>query len=121
MKNLFAFVLLVFITACSSGPSEQEKLLVGNWQGYKWDRGERPYPADAKRVHFMFRENMTYSSQIGNDNEEGTYYISNEKLYTTGKGKAKINVGLMRLDADTCIFQMNRGGTEEVLGLVKGR
>ena len=120
MKALFPFLFLstiLIIAAC--GNTENNKLIIGNWQGVKWVVGGQPSQNMASLTSFSFDSSGAYTYQYGNSQETGTYKVANDELYTTPKNEMEIMVKIKKLSQDTLVFEMNRGGQAEELTLVR--
>ncbi|HJW29557.1 MAG TPA: hypothetical protein VJ508_09950, partial [Saprospiraceae bacterium] len=60
-----------------------------------------------------------YTFTYADHAEKGNYFVSNHQLFTTPEGGIKMMVKVIRLTADTMVFDMNRGGQAEQLTLAK--
>lgn len=69
-------------------------------------------------VSFDFNGEV-YSAKLGQKDEVGSFRIDADKLYTTADGQKEIMVKIMKLTPDSLVFEMNRGGVQEVLTLKK--
>lgn len=112
------FFCIISMMACQNSQLD-ESLLIGKWKAVSWDVEGQQKGRDASSVRFEFQENKTYQAQYGTQQEQGTYYIMNGKLYTTEEGKAQKNVLLSTLTKDSIVMQMNRMGTLEKITLLK--
>lgn len=112
--------LFLTLSSCSEEQQDRHEVISGHWHGVSWiiDESQRAY--DASRVDFTFEKDGDYSAQLGDRAEEGTYRFMGEMLYTQADGQSEIGVKLLRLDRDTMVMQMNRGGEMESLTLAKG-
>jgi len=112
------FLFTAFLLSC--GGSKQKDLIIGRWTGVEWLEGGQPSsilnPADAV---FQFDAGDAYSFTYAGNTEKGKYFVSNQQLFTTPEGGAKMMVRITKLDQDTLRFDMNRGGTSERLTLVR--
>ncbi|MAT56177.1 MAG: hypothetical protein CMN32_17035 [Saprospirales bacterium] len=118
MKNLFiAFFAILTLAACQN--DLDRNLLIGNWQGSKWTVNGDANQRDATSVKFTFNEDGTYTASYGSQTEQGTWYISGDKLYTHAEGQQEKKVRLEELSATKVVFDMNRAGTSEKMTLVK--
>ena len=95
------------------------KLLIGNWKGSEWSVNGEAQQRDATSVKFTFNEDGTYSASYGSQTEQGTWYLSGDKLYTHAEGQQEKKVRLLSLSATKVVLDMNRAGTSEKLVLVK--
>jgi hypothetical protein len=120
MKKVFQIIGLLFIPflfACQ--PGEMDKGLLGDWRGTKWMVEGKNSGRDVSVVTFSFQEDGTYSANYGQQEEAGTYYTKEGKLYTNAKGQVEKMVKYSYEGGDTLKMEMNRAGTAEDLYLVK--
>jgi len=117
MKYLSLFAFLVFCFAnCATDLGYQTKIQ-GSWQVTHWATGnDQTRPVDNVKFEFHGAE---YNAQLGQRNEAGKFRIENDKLYTHAEGQQEIMVKIQKLTADSMVFEMNRGGTPEVMTLIK--
>ncbi len=99
--------------------SENKALIIGNWIGAEWLVGGNSSDYDAKLVHFSFTKAGGYTSEFGNDKENGIYILRDNKLYTTPEGQLEIMVEIAKLTKDSLVFNMNRSGQSETLTLIR--
>ncbi len=117
MKYLSLFAFLVFCFANCSQDLGYKTKIQGSWQVTHWDIGNgqtRP----VENVHFEFHGDE-YGAKLGQRSEAGKFRIENDKLYTHAEGQQEIMVKIQKLTADSMVFEMNRGGTPEVMTLLK--
>jgi hypothetical protein len=114
--SISMLVLLLFIS-CNN--TEKNKLLFGHWTGVEWLVGDHPSTHTPEDASFTFDEAGNYTFSYQGTTEKGTYYTNNNQLFTTPDGGIKIMVKIPKLTQDTLIFDMNRGGQEETLTLVR--
>jgi chitinase len=112
-------VLFAGLLFSCTDDDERKQTLVGNWHGTAWLINGAPSSLNAEEVTFSFRDDDTYSSSFGLQSMQGTYRIKGEKLYTTEEGKEEIVVGIRTLTMDSLVFDMNRGGQDETLILLR--
>jgi hypothetical protein len=114
MKNLLVFAFLAFSFANCGHDLGYQNAIQGKWLATHWATasGERP----VENVNFDFH-GETYNAKLGLKDETGSFRLDGDKLYTTAEGQQEIMVKIMRLTADSLVFEMNRGGTQEVLTL----
>jgi hypothetical protein len=112
----FAFFAF-FILACA--PNENEALILGEWVCTSWTSAVNPSNRCNNNVYFNFTEDKNFNSEITTLKEEGTYYLRKDVLYTQAEGRAEIAVRILKVNTDTLHFEMNRGGVEEDLILVR--
>lgn len=123
MRNsILSLVLLALfsLTACNSS-DERLPLLYGDWQGVSWTRNGAPASADPGQVMFSFNEDFSYTATLGQQKEEGDFVFRDSKLYTTATGNSKVEkvVGILKLEGDSLVFDMNRQGDPEKLVLLR--
>ena len=109
---------LAAMTACQKA-NDKNPALLGKWQGKEWLVFDKPSDMDATRVQFEFKADGGYGARFGDQNQTGIWRTENDKLYTTEVGKQEIMVKILKLDATTLSFEMNRGGQKETLTLLK--
>jgi hypothetical protein len=110
-------LFLLFLISC--GPTADKTLLHGQWKGAEWIVVNQPGTIDASLVSFSFGADGRYTYTYNEAMEQGDYFVSNNELYTTPDGGTKMMVKIEKLTTDSLVFRMNRGGTSEVLTLVK--
>lgn len=115
--TVLPFLLLLLLMAC--GPTADKKLLHGQWKGAEWVMVNQPGTIDASLVSFSFGTDGRYTYTYNEAVEQGDYFVSNNELYTTPDGGTKMMVKIELLTSDSLRFRMNRGGTSELLTLVK--
>ncbi len=114
MKNLLLLAFFSFCFANCGNDLGYQAGIQGKWQATHWatTSGERP----VDNVNFDFH-GETYNAKLGLKDETGSFRIDSDKLYTTAEGQQEIMVKIMKLTPDSLVFEMNRGGTQEVLTL----
>ncbi len=120
-KTLFFQVLLasaMSLTCCKQA-NDQNPVLIGKWQGTDWLIFDQPSGMDAAQVFFEFRTDGSYSADFASQHQQGSWRTEKDKLYTTEAGKKEIMVKLLKTDAASLEFEMNRGGQKETLKLKK--
>lgn len=117
MKIKHLFFAGLWLSACST--AETNPHIYGTWQGVSWKVNGQESDRSVQDVRFEFHEDATYRAAYGTQQEQGTFQLKGDKLYTTGANKIEKVVGLSRLTADTMVMDMNRIGTPEILVLVK--
>ena len=80
---------------------------------------DQPGTIDASLVSFSFGADGRYTYTYNEAVEQGDYFVTNNELYTTPDGGTKMMVKIEKLTTDSLVFRMNRGGTSEVLTLLK--
>lgn len=119
ISTLIIALAIASLTACQP-VNDKNPALLGQWQGTEWLIFDKPSEEmDAAQVLFEFKEDGTYTASFGNQNQSGTWRTDNDKLYTTETGKREIMVKILKADSTALDFEMNRGGQEETLKLVK--
>ncbi len=118
MKIKLLILFVVALAACQR-VNDKNPALLGQWQGTEWLIFDKPSEMDAAQVLFEFKEDGTYTASFGNQTQNGTWRTDNDKLYTTENGKREIMVKILKADGSALDFEMNRGGQEETLKLIK--
>ncbi len=118
MKYLNIFTLgLLLLVGCAKDLGYQQAIQ-GTWQAVKWTVESQVETRDAANVNFTFSNN-DYKAKLGKRDEAGIFRVDGDKLYTQAEGQQEIMVKIEKLTADSMVFEMNRGGTKEVMTLVK--
>ena len=117
MKKIVVFYLLILL-GCENEAKYQASQLVGNWDAIEWNDLTNNERIDIS-VDFSFGEDGRYIGNYGDSSEEGKYWISGDNLHTIEDGKAEKKVKIKKLNQDTLIFGMNRGGTLEEIVLTR--
>ncbi|MBK8711939.1 MAG: lipocalin family protein [Niastella sp.] len=78
-----------------------------------------PGSHDANAVHFNFDDKGNYTYQYASLHEAGTYKIENDMLFTKLPNENEMMVKIVKLSADSLVFDMSRNGTDETLFLLK--
>ena len=117
LNSLFLTTLLACTFAACMPSSFDEKLLQGQWQGAQWIVEGQSDQIDASTAVFTFEPDgkYTYNDAV----ESGTYFMSNNELFTTPAGGIKMMVKVQKLTQDSLVFNMNRGGQSETLTLIR--
>ena len=113
---LFSLLFLFGLSSCSS-EDDQTALILGSWQGVSWTIKGEDSGRNAASVKFEFKEDQSYRAIFGTQQEEGTFRLSGNQLYTTATGKAEKMVILSTISTDKLVMDMNRQGDEEQLTL----
>ena len=119
MKKIIFSLLIATFFFSSCVENKNAQLIIGNWRGADWVRSGEPAGYDADAVSFQFIDNGTYTYNYGAVKEQGTYKVENDMLFTTPEGGLEIMVKIAKLNADTLVFDMSRGGISESLVLIK--
>lgn len=119
MRKITFILLMVLFSfiACQDNKQAKQDIL-GQWETIDWYVKNTNEKINRK-MDFSFDDSSKYMVDYGTQKEEGTYYLSFDKLYTTETGQKEKNVQIIRLDSDTMIFEMNRAGSLEILILAK--
>jgi hypothetical protein len=124
MRKSLSNVIIIFtctflmMTACTLMVTDN-KLIFGKWTGIEWLSEGEPSTYNPADATFTFSENGYYSFQYADNIEKGKFTFSNNQLFTTPEGGIRMMVKVIKLENDTLIFDMNRGGQAERLTLVK--
>ncbi|MDG5492341.1 lipocalin family protein [Psychroserpens sp. SPM9] len=117
MKKLIIILSVLLMVSCSD--SKYAEAIVGEWECASWIDVTTSQDKCNDNAHFSFKNDKTYTSQVGAQETVGTYKIADGILYSKPDGKLEIAVEINTLNADTLSFTMSRSGNEEVLTLVK--
>ena len=112
-----AALMVLGLAACST--SEFKETLPGRWQAVSWQANGQPAAHATEGTVFIFEETGRYQYTYSGTTEQGEWYLSGPELFTTPDGGTKMMVRIARLEGDTLVFDMNRGGTAERLTLVR--
>ena len=115
LYTLLSFSLIFF--SCTN--SENAKLVVGEWHASEWLIGGQPSNLQTESTGFKFTDKGEYTFVYGAKTETGTYKVENDMLFTTPKGEQEIMVKIYNVTQDSLVFDMNRGGQQERLTLLK--
>jgi hypothetical protein len=119
VTGLFLGLISLLLATC--GDTENNRLIVGNWEAAEWMINGQPSAENARNTSFTFTDKHTYSFRNSGVEESGTYKVENDMLFTTPKGEQEIMVRIAKLTDDSLVFNMNRGGRPEVLTLTRKR
>lgn len=118
MKQVFSIALCALLLgACTT--TENAKKIVGRWQGSSWLRNGQPFGQDASAISFQFDDAGNYTYTNAGQQEKGVYKLDNDNLYTTPAGGQDIMVKIVKLSADSLVFDMNRAGQAETMTLLR--
>ena len=112
-----SLTLLISMVACQ--PSKNKNLIVGNWQAVNWTAAGQAVDRNVASTSFTFDAKANYTFSNNGNTEKGTYKIEEDALYTTAEKQEEIKVQLHFITNDTLAIDMNRGGTAEVVTLVR--
>lgn len=118
-KGLFLPAILAIAFFACMPSSFDEKLLPGQWQGALWVVEGQTNQIDATTALFSFGPDGKYTYTYNDATENGTYFMSNNELFTTPDGGIKMMVKVQKLTQDSLVFNMNRGGQSETLTLIR--
>ncbi len=120
MKTIFPTTLIfISLILVSCTQNENKRLIIGSWSGISWTANNQPTSYDPSLTSFTFDDQGKYTFQYADNVEHGTYFISNNQLFTTPEGGEKIMVKIVSLTPESLTFDMNRGGTAEQLTLTR--
>lgn len=120
MKNIYLILFLACsIISCNNTPNPNEKLVIGNWQAISWVNTAGQPVEQTQTVQFNFTADGKYSYTNEGVKETGTYKIENDMLFTTAEKQNEMMVKIAKATTDSLVFEMSRGGQNEVLSLVK--
>lgn len=114
--SILLFLLLMF-SACEN--NQNNKQILGKWQGAQWLVENKPGNYDVAATSFEFDSTGNYMFTYKTNVEKGAYKVENNMLFTRPKGEKEMMVFIEKLNGDTLQFKMNRGGTEELLTLLR--
>ena len=114
-------LLFLVATACER-PYTAEKLS-GEWIGARFTQQGQDLKVNPQDFSFRFEPEGRYVYKgTSNYREEGIFRIEGDRLYTTDEIDANAlekAVRMRQLDPDTLKIQMNDGGKEQELNLVR--
>jgi hypothetical protein len=109
--------IIFYVAGCTT--TENAKKLVGQWRGVAWISNGAPVENQPIDVNFAFLEDGNYTYTNSGQKESGLYRIEGDNLYTTPAGQEAIMVKIVKLTADSLVFDMNRAGSAETMVLVR--
>ncbi|MFZ1530081.1 MAG: lipocalin family protein [Ferruginibacter sp.] len=112
---LFAF----FLFSCADTKNNQ--MIIGHWKAASWFVDGKPADHNIAATSFSFDDKGNYSFNYAGTEEKGSYKVENDMLFTHPSGQNEIMVKIAKLTADSLVFEMNRGGTAEVLTLLRNK
>ena len=110
-----ALLICSLLSSCKQNPAYQ--LIAGHWKAADWII--EGASTSAENVQFEFRSDKTYHAVLGQSEEEGTFRIESEYLFTKTGDQLEIMVNIEKLTADSMVLGMNRSGQRETLILVR--
>lgn len=99
--------------SCSSENRETMKQMEGRWLGSEWLVDGEVYDYDMQKINFEFKSDNRYTARLGDRNEQGTWRVKGNKLFTQDGAAAQIVVFIEKLTVDSLVLNMNRGGQRE--------
>ncbi len=114
-RKVIPFLLLLL--SCNN--SENNKLIIGNWNGAEWLIDGKPSGRNVHRTYFTFNDKGDYTYEYSGTKESGKYKVENDMLFTTPSNQQEIMVKITKLTKDSLIFDMNRSGQSESLTLIR--
>ena len=112
---LTAILAITLFSACQSF---NEREIHGQWYSNSWTSNGEPI---RMRAWMDFEEDGTYRAVFQDSKEQGEYWIDGYKLFTQAEGADKIVTRIKRLEMDTMVIGMNRGGNDEEILFVRGK
>jgi len=119
MTRILWIAFAVFAATSCQKANDKNPALLGKWQGTEWLIFDKPSGMDASKVEFEFKADGSYEAEFADQKQAGTWRTEKDKLYTQETGKQEIMVKLLKIDASSLDFEMNRGGQKETLKLAK--
>lgn len=117
MKNLYLFTLALALLVGCAKDLGYHKSIQGSWKAINWTV-ESKDNREVANVKFSFDE-QGYQAVLGGREEQGSYRVEGDKLYTHADGQQEMMVRIAHLANDSLEFEMNRGGVKENLFFVK--
>lgn len=111
---LFALVSVFYFSCFEAEESIALEELHGYWNGIGYEIGD-DLQTNASDWEFQINPDSTYMLKYGSNEQVGVYRVAGNKLYTTPKGQAEINVEVQSLTQDSLVLKMNRSGVIEIL------
>ena len=120
MKMIMACAcILLMATGCAN--NENAQLIVGNWNAVEWKVDGQPDGHNTADTHFSFDAKGNYNYQYGELKEAGTYKVENNMLFTRKPKETEMMVKIVKLTADSLVFDMSRSGQQETLTLLRAK
>lgn len=119
MKSGIVTIMLLTAMASCSSSANNDKKIIGQWDGVVWMVEGKASKNDALDTHFSFDEKGNYEYNYAGNKETGTYKVENDMLFTKPVNESEIMVKIARITTDSLVFDMNRGGQNESLILVR--
>jgi hypothetical protein len=119
MKHfLLVLICCLALSSCQNNEEKYHKI-IGVWQCTNWTTVNNPANRCDGNVSFAFNNDKSYTSQLGEEKDNGTYKISGELLTVSPEGKLDITVQIIKLNDTELTFLMNNAGIEETLEMKK--
>jgi len=115
--KLLIIPILTLLISCND--AENKKLIEGKWTCVDWTVKGQSKLDENVSVEFTFQADGKYEYRNASLYEKGSYKVRGGKLYTTPENELEIAVVIEKINADTLVFNMSRGGTPESMFLVK--
>jgi len=113
-----AIVIFSLFIIIGCGDKYSKTNLYGDWSVSEW-KVETSGKSISNKMDMNFNADDKYSIDYGSKKESGKYWISGDYLHTMAEGKSEMSVRIMKLNSDTLVIQMNRGGKMERVVLLK--
>ena len=119
-KIILPFLLsLIFLSSCVENKNAQ--LIVGNWKGAEWLQNGQLTNHNVSKTFFSFDKDGNYSYSYEESTEKGSYKVENDMLFTHPEGQQERMVKIAKVNTDTLVFDMSRGGNAEKLTLIRNK
>jgi len=108
-----ASVLLIFgfvLTSCLNNPFNEA--ILGEWEVLRWYE-EYSNKTINQKMDFSFTSDKKYSVDYGSEKEKGKFWFVDDYLFTKEDGQREKSVKIVKLNKDTMVLRMNRGGNIE--------
>ena len=120
MKKVIGYLLAFMVFTClSCVDTKNNKLIIGYWTGSQWTVNGKPSANKATGTHFSFDSTGNYLYEYPGYTEKGSYKVEHDMLFSTPFNQREIMVKILKLTADSLVFEMNREGQAEQLTLIK--
>jgi len=118
MKHAFRFLIFLFFASCVV-ENPYDEMIIGQWKGHEWFINDSTVKQKVDSIYFNFEQDSIYNASYVGSKQEGKYWLRENRLYTQINDKLEVMVKISSLNADTMVFEMNRGGTPETLILTR--
>lgn len=99
--------------------NENAQLIIGEWQAISWLVDNQMSDYQVSSTSFTFDEKGDYTFNYDGTKTAGDFKVEHDMLFTTVEGQQEIMVKIAKLNQDTLVFDMNRGGQNELMTLVR--